>query len=228
MLKLGAWYKIRTLVNNREALFRQSNALAMFACVLNETKIKFIFEIRGLLLEEDRLEFYIKPLGGLELPTIMKWLKQTFTQRYNRKEGRTGHIWGDRYWSVILDEDAVLDEEATGVVPDAAGLETGVRPRSEDAGVPDVAGLETGVRPRSKNAGVPDAAGLEAGVRPRSEDAGVPDAAGLEAGVRPRSEDAGVPDAAGLETGVRPLYSKPAVQFSFPVILLLFTTPEPG
>jgi hypothetical protein len=33
----------------------------------------------------------------------MKWMKQTFAQRYNRATGRTGHIWGDRYWSRILE-----------------------------------------------------------------------------------------------------------------------------
>jgi hypothetical protein len=33
----------------------------------------------------------------------MKWMKQTFAQRYNRAMGRTGHIWGDRYWSRILE-----------------------------------------------------------------------------------------------------------------------------
>ncbi|MDR2052483.1 MAG: hypothetical protein LBP80_03635, partial [Treponema sp.] len=40
---------------------------------------------------------------GLQLPDIMKWMKQTFAQRYNRAMGRTGHIWGDRYWSRILE-----------------------------------------------------------------------------------------------------------------------------
>jgi hypothetical protein len=35
MLKQDMWYKIRTLINNREAVFRQSNALAMFGGVLN-------------------------------------------------------------------------------------------------------------------------------------------------------------------------------------------------
>jgi hypothetical protein len=33
----------------------------------------------------------------------MKWLKQVFAQRYNRAQGREGHIWGDRYWSRILE-----------------------------------------------------------------------------------------------------------------------------
>jgi REP element-mobilizing transposase RayT len=112
------WYKIRTRINNREPLFRRSKALALFARVLRETELRFVFKIRGLRLEDDWLTFYIKPADGLELPTIMKWLKQTFAQRYNRMEGRIGHIWGDRYESEIVERE-----------PEAwAAADTGVRP----------------------------------------------------------------------------------------------------
>jgi hypothetical protein len=38
----------------------------------------------------------------LQLPAIMKWMKQVFAQRYNRAHEREGHIWGDRYGSRIL------------------------------------------------------------------------------------------------------------------------------
>ena len=64
----------------------------------------------------------------MELPVIMQWLKQTFAQRYNALTGRTGHIWGDRYWPEILEGDppaAVGAEAALG-----AGIEIGDRPRS--------------------------------------------------------------------------------------------------
>jgi hypothetical protein len=30
-------------------------------------------------------------------------MKQTFSCRFNVKTGRTGHVWGDRYWSKILE-----------------------------------------------------------------------------------------------------------------------------
>jgi hypothetical protein len=37
------------------------------------------------------------------LPFIMKWIKQTFSVRYNLLDGRTGHLWGDRYFSEIIE-----------------------------------------------------------------------------------------------------------------------------
>jgi hypothetical protein len=76
--------------------------LALFAQVLDGTAERFSFEIRALRLEGYSVVFYIKPEDGLQLPRIMQWLKQTFAVRYNLRHGRTGHIWGDRYWSEIL------------------------------------------------------------------------------------------------------------------------------
>jgi REP element-mobilizing transposase RayT len=112
ILKQRVWYKIRTRINNREPLFRYAAALALFAGVLADARLRFVFKIRGLCLADDWLTFYIKPADGLELPAIMKWLKQVFAQRYNRQTGRIGHIWGDRYWSCIVD-----DAEAEGFEP---------------------------------------------------------------------------------------------------------------
>jgi hypothetical protein len=128
------WYEIRTRVNNREPLFRRFKALALFAGVFRETKLRFVFEVRGLRLADDWLTFYIKPADGLELPAIMKRLKQVFAQRYNRAEGRIGHIWGDRYGSWILEGEPPGEEAGTGRGDSDPGVrpwytDTGVRPR---------------------------------------------------------------------------------------------------
>jgi REP element-mobilizing transposase RayT len=124
-LRQGVWYEIRTQINNREPLFRWPEVREIFTRVFHEAEHRFVFEIRYLRLEDDWLTFYIKPRDGLELPAIMKWLKQTFAERYNRETGRIGHIWGDRYWSRILDGDPPGNEENGGA---AAALNTGVRP----------------------------------------------------------------------------------------------------
>jgi REP element-mobilizing transposase RayT len=115
-LKQGVWYEIHTQINNRELLFCVKKAREIFEQVFRETELRFTFEIQGLSFEGDLLKFYIRPENGLELPDIMKWLKQTFARRYNRWAGRTGHIWGDRYWSLILEGEPPGEppEEATG------------------------------------------------------------------------------------------------------------------
>jgi hypothetical protein len=102
---------VRTAINNREPLFRRQDAVATFCRVFGEAHGRFDFELRGFRLDEEWLSFYIKPADGLQLPAIMQWVKQTFAVRFNRDEDRTGHVWGDRYWSLVLD----------GAPPEGAG-----------------------------------------------------------------------------------------------------------
>jgi hypothetical protein len=62
----------------------------------------------------------------------MKWMKQVFAQRFNAAAGRIGHIWGDRYWSRILEGEPVGVEEGTCPLANGAkscGSPNGVRPR---------------------------------------------------------------------------------------------------
>jgi hypothetical protein len=137
---------VRTAVNNREPLFQEhQRAKAILLRVLLEARGPFTFEMRGFALEEGRLSFYIRPEDGLQLPAIMQWLKQTFAVRFNRRDGRTGHLWGNRYWSCVLegeppegvgevDWEAV---EADAEPPTAADLRRrrkGVRPRRAGEG----------------------------------------------------------------------------------------------
>ncbi|MDR2403646.1 MAG: transposase [Spirochaetaceae bacterium] len=119
MLAQGVWYEVRTAVNNREMLFRLRQAAAIFFRVFRETRELFAFEICGFALEDEWLSFYIRPADGFQLPQIMQWMKQTFAVRFNAWAGRTGHIWGDRYWSRVV----VGEPPERGEV-DAAAAET--------------------------------------------------------------------------------------------------------
>jgi hypothetical protein len=109
-------------------LFRRKKALAVFDRVFRETMLRYVFEVRRLHIEGDLLMFYIRPEDGLELPEIMKWMKQSFAQRYNREAGRTGHIWGDRYWSRIVEGEMEEGGDVAETAALAGALDYGVRP----------------------------------------------------------------------------------------------------
>jgi hypothetical protein len=143
ILAENVWYEVRTAVNNRKPLFRRWPAAAILFRALREAAGIFAFEMRGLRLEDEKLSFYIRPDDGFQLPLIMQWLKQTFAVRFNVYAGRTGHIWGDRYWSRVLAEEppewadavdwAAVEALAETRIPAArAGVRpNGVSPRTE-------------------------------------------------------------------------------------------------
>jgi REP element-mobilizing transposase RayT len=129
VLGQDVWYEVRSRINNREPLFRRGSALAIFARVFRETGLRFRFAVCRLRLEDDWLRFYIKPVEGLELPAIMQWLKQVFAQRVNQAEGRIGHIWGDRYWSRIVDGEPPGEGDGEPATTDRGETDPGVRPQ---------------------------------------------------------------------------------------------------
>jgi hypothetical protein len=147
ILSQGAWYEVRTAVNDGEPLFREEQrAKAILFRVLREAKKIFSFKMRGLTLDGARLSFYIKPEDGFQLPAIMQWIKQTFAVRFNRRDGRTGHLWGDRYWSEVLEGEPpegaeAMDWEAVEAeaeAPTAADMRrkyNGVSPHQAENGV---------------------------------------------------------------------------------------------
>jgi hypothetical protein len=133
LLVQDAWYEVRTAVNNREPLFRRRQAIAIFCRVLGEARECFVFELRGFRLEKEWLSFYIKPADGMQLPAIMQWVKQTFAVRFNRCTERAWHVWGDRYWSRVLEgeppEEAVeVDWAAVDVAAETGEISFGVQP----------------------------------------------------------------------------------------------------
>jgi REP element-mobilizing transposase RayT len=102
VLVAKGWYWVSTDVNNREGVFRLPWAVRMLREVFFEARKIYEFEVRGLRVEADRVSFYINAVDGFQLPDIMQWIKQTFSVRFNLECGRIGHIWGERYWSVVL------------------------------------------------------------------------------------------------------------------------------
>jgi hypothetical protein len=139
VLMQDIWYEVRTAVNNCEPLFSQRQAVTVFCRVFGEAHERFDFELRGFRLDGERLSFYIKPAEGLQLPAIMQWVKQTFAVRFNLRTDRTGHVWGDRYWSRVLDGEppewaAEVDWEAVAVAAETGVLppSTGVSPLSAE------------------------------------------------------------------------------------------------
>jgi hypothetical protein len=104
-----------TAVNNREPLFWPPQERARFEQVLNEAREAFA--LCGLSFSGPTVSFYIKPVDGFQLPEIMQRIKQTYSVRYNVSDGRTGHIWGDRYASWIVAEGPPEDAEEYVFVP---------------------------------------------------------------------------------------------------------------
>jgi hypothetical protein len=128
--------------------------------VFGEARKRFVFELRGFALVEERLSFYIRPADGLQLPAIMQWLKQTFAVRFNLSEDKTGHVWGDRYWSRVLEgeppEGAMeVDWSAVDVGAETGEISVGACPQDGVSPLVEEPPAETGFSPQNPARSLP-------------------------------------------------------------------------
>jgi hypothetical protein len=146
ILAASVWYFVSTAVNNREPLFWSPLERARFKRVLDEAHLLYAFVLYGLCFDGPWVRFYIKPTDGFMLPEIMQWIKQTYACRYNVYDGRTGHIWGDRYESVIVEGPPKDAEEYVfaPVVGEAASRRVRKRGAGGGGGVPPSGGSSAG------------------------------------------------------------------------------------
>jgi REP element-mobilizing transposase RayT len=112
ILEALTWYWVITAINRHEPLFLDRAAADLFNRVLREAGKRFAIEVRHIVIHADRVSFFIKPADGFMLPVVMQWIKQTFACRYNAMKRLDGHVWGDRYWSKVIEGEPSEEEIA--------------------------------------------------------------------------------------------------------------------
>jgi putative transposase len=55
---------------------------------------------------DNHIHFLIKPGDGVSLSKIMQWLKCNFAKMWNKAHNTKGHLWGDRFFSRIIEDEA--------------------------------------------------------------------------------------------------------------------------
>lgn len=98
----GAYYHVSTRANRGEMIFTTRVIKEMFLKVLREAKGKYSFRIENFCIMGNHFHLMIRPESGSSLSAIMQWVNSVFALRYNKRMGLTGHVWGERFFSVAL------------------------------------------------------------------------------------------------------------------------------
>jgi putative transposase len=75
----------------------------LFLSVVKRAKGKYDFRLENFCIMGNHFHFVIQPLRGASLSAIMQWILSVFAMAYNRIRGLTGHVWGCRFFSRIIE-----------------------------------------------------------------------------------------------------------------------------
>jgi putative transposase len=99
----GARYHVSARANRQEMIFAADETNILFLSVVKEAKRKFVFHLENLCIMGNHIHFIIRPGWGESLSAIMQWILGVFAMRYNRAHHLTGHVWGERFFSRIIE-----------------------------------------------------------------------------------------------------------------------------
>lgn len=100
----GGMYHIINRVIAGEMLLGTEDSKRMFISVIHEAKLvkKFRFKLKNITVMDNHVHLMVKMEKGESLSRVMQWIFSVFSIRYNRRHGRYGHLWADRFKSVVI------------------------------------------------------------------------------------------------------------------------------
>ncbi|MBU8914328.1 MAG: transposase [Spirochaetales bacterium] len=98
----GARYHVVARANRREFILESDRVKDMFLSVVARGKRRFRFSIDTLCIMDNHIHLLLRPGKGESLSRIMQWILSVFAVRFNRLFGLHGHVWYDRFKSVVV------------------------------------------------------------------------------------------------------------------------------
>ena len=104
ILKDGALYHVTARANRKEMILESGSVKDLLLGIIKRAKRKFKFRIENFSIMGNHFHILIRPGRGASLSSIMQWILSVFAMSYNRTKALTGHVWGERFFSRIVED----------------------------------------------------------------------------------------------------------------------------
>ena len=98
----GARYHVVARANRREFILESDRIKDMFLAVISRARRRFRFSVDTLCIMDNHIHLLLRPGDGESLSRIMQWILSVFAVRFNRLFELQGHVWYDRFKSVVI------------------------------------------------------------------------------------------------------------------------------
>ena len=105
----GALYHVFARGNHRNHIFLTPNDYEKYLSLVERYKERYTFRLYAYALLSNHLHLLIEP-ADIPLSKIMQGIQQTYTQFFNWKYGKVGHLFQGRYKAIICQKDTYLLE----------------------------------------------------------------------------------------------------------------------
>jgi putative transposase len=101
-LQEGAAYHVTSKIDHDDMILLDPRFKKLLLFFIKKAKLKFNFQLLDFCIMGNHVHLSIKPGKDGNLSQIMQWIKCNFAKAWNKANGRTGHVWGERFYSRII------------------------------------------------------------------------------------------------------------------------------
>ena len=103
----NAFYHVLARGNNKEEIFYRPEDFRTYLSILDFFGQKHGFLLHAFVLMPNHVHLLIQ-VGTSPLSTLMHRVQQTYTQEFNRRYSRVGHIFQGRFKALLVEDDSYL------------------------------------------------------------------------------------------------------------------------
>ena len=111
----GALYHVTSRGNEKKVIFKNDEDRRVFLEIFKEVSERFLWRCHAYVLMDNHYHLVIETLEG-NLSKGMKHLNGVYTQRFNKKYRRVGHLFQGRFKAILIEKESHLLEVCRYVV----------------------------------------------------------------------------------------------------------------
>src|SRR5688572_8884027 len=100
--RAGAWYHLTARGNERQPIYRDPRDYEHFLELLGAVVERFRWRLHAYVLMKNHFHLLVET-NDANLSASMQWLGVSYTVWFNRRHGRSGHLFQGRFKSIIVD-----------------------------------------------------------------------------------------------------------------------------
>ena len=127
LLRKGAIYYIFSEINRWAMDLAPAEIKALLLLFIKKAQQKYPFELLNFCIMDNQIYLIIKPAEGQSISKIMQWIKGNFARHWNKLHHTSGHLWGKRFVSKIIENESQfletckdIDEKPVAAAPVAS------------------------------------------------------------------------------------------------------------
>lgn len=114
-LKDGSCYYVQTQSYRNQKIFKMDFDCEQYIKMLKKYKLRFQISVYAYCLLPTTAHLIVHPCNSHKLPLFMQCINQSYALFFNRRYNGIGKMWGQRYKSVLINNDRDLIESVKSI-----------------------------------------------------------------------------------------------------------------